>query len=129
MPSKKPPKFKKQFFSSIQEAREIIRAGAVEYITMQKKIIEEALKAGDYETAAKANQWLIEHAPADSDGARIIDQSVDKPKESDSKPTGPQINIGFALGGLNQPKELPPPETKQLPSPEVIDVEPEATES
>lgn len=101
-------------FSRIREAREVLRARAEEFVVMQLRIIEAAIKGGDFETAAKANQWLMEHTPADSEGLRMIESSIDKIKEVGSgKNLGPQINIGFNLGGTPQ---------KALPEVQVIEV-------
>jgi hypothetical protein len=101
-------------FPKVREAREALKAKAMEIYELQMKIITEAIAAGDYETAAKANQFLMEHLP-DEDGTSLLNISVDKPKESGDK-SGPTIQIGFALGGLPPPKGALPPA--------VIDVEP-----
>src|SRR3954468_7834200 len=99
----------REHFSKVKAAREAFRDKAQDLLDQYQKAITAALAAGEYEAAIKALQWGLEHAPADEDGVRVMDQSIDKPK-IESKPTGPQISIGFALGGLtnaNQPKALP----------------------
>lgn len=105
----------KDFFPKVKEAREALRAKALELYELQVAIIREALVTGKVDVAAAANQWLIEHMP-EEEGVRMIDASIDKPKQIEGQ-AGPQINIGFALGGMNAPKELP--------SVNVIDVTPE----
>ena len=112
------PRGKREYFPKVREAREVLRERAIEILETYIAVIGEARKAGDHETATKSLQWLIEHMP-EEDGERMIEGSVDKPKQIEGN-VGPQINIGFALGGLNQPKELPP-------AVEVIDVTPEGT--
>lgn len=88
-----------------------------ELYALQRSLIMQAASAGEYEAALKANQWLIEHSPADSDGVRAIDPSAAKPKEVEAGPKGPTIAIGISLGGVN---------AKQLPvAAQIIDVDPE----
>lgn len=103
----------------IKEAREAIAAQAKDIYDLYIANAKAATAAGEYEAAAKCYQYLIDHMPPDSDGKRMVDPSIDK-GAPETKQLGPQINIGFQLGGVNQantPKELPP---------HVIDVEPEA---
>ena len=101
-------------FSSVRKAREALRARAEELLEGYINTIKMAVAAGDYETATKAYQYLLEHMP-DEDGTRLIDQSIDKPKvEAGSK--GPSHYIGIAIGGIPQ-KHLPP-------AVDAIDVEP-----
>ncbi len=102
-------------------AREKLAEKAEEILNLQLLIIKQAITAGDYETAAKANQFLIEHMP-NQDGETMVDVSVDKPKQIEQKGGAPQINIGFALGGIT-PKALPQPAV------EVIEVEPDDVEA
>lgn len=94
----------KSFFPRVKEAREALKEKALQLFQTQLLIIEAALNAGDFETAANANQWLIDHTP-DEDGTRMIDISVDKPKQVER--ALPSIQIGFQLGGMSQPKQLP----------------------
>jgi hypothetical protein len=102
-------------FSAVRKARAALKERAQEFIDLQMRIIKESLSAGDYETAAKANQFMLEHIPAD-EGERVLDISVDKPKQVESGPKGPSIQIGVAIGGITPTKALP----------EVIDVTAEA---
>ena len=77
---------------------------------------KKAQDAGDYETAAKQLQWLLEHMPSD-EGVKVIDQSVDKKVIAEGpKNTGPMIQIGIQMGGTKKPAELP------VARAEVIDV-------
>jgi hypothetical protein len=102
-------------FSSVRKARAALQERANEILDLQIRIIKEAITAGDFETAAKANQFLLEHIPAD-EGERVLDISIDKPKQVESGPKGPLIQIGVAIGGISPTKALP----------EVIDVTAEA---
>ena len=104
---------KRDYFPRVREAREALKEKALELYEMHVRIIQEALDAKEFETAAQANQWLMEHMPAD-DGITMIDISIDKPKQVNPA-TGPTIQIGFALGGIDKPKEL---------APIVIDIDP-----
>lgn len=107
---------KQGYFPKVAEARQLLADKAREIINMQFMIIASALAAGDFETAANANQWLIEHMPA-AEGPQLVDISVDKPK-SITGSSGPTIQIGFKLGGVdNPPLALPEAAT-------VIDAEP-----
>lgn len=104
-------------FSKVKEARELLKAEAENILKMYMQVIQEARAKGDLETAQKALQWLIEHLPED-EGVRMVDISVDKPKEIEGN-LGPSIQIGIALGGMNAPPPLPQATTT------VIDVTPE----
>lgn len=97
----------KDYFPAVKEARAALAAKALEHYELQLKLIMEAVNKGDIESAIKANQWLMEHMPAE-DGVRLIDPSAAKPKEVESGPKGPSIQIGIQLGGVNAPKSLPP---------------------
>ncbi len=92
------------YFSSVKKAREALKERANELLDLQISIIKSALAEGDFETAAKANQFLLEHIPHE-DGERLLDTTVDK-QQIESK-AGPMINIGFKIGGVAQ-KELTP---------------------
>lgn len=109
------PTMPDNYFPKVRQARELLASKALDVLNQYQKIIMEAMASGDYETAAKHTQWLLEHMPAEN-GTRLIDPSAAKPKEVEG-PKGPQIAIGIALGGMN----------KSLPSAEVIDVEPNGT--
>lgn len=103
------------YFPKVKEAREALKAKALEIYEMQVRIIDMALAAQEFEVAAKANQFLLEHMPTE-DGIRLLEGSVDK-TASDSGPKGPTIQIGIALGS-QKVHELPPATT-------VIDVTPD----
>jgi hypothetical protein len=107
-----PSREAKRIFPKVQAAREILRERAMEILEAYLATIAEARAAGDFEVATKCLQFLMEHMP-EEEGVRLLDISVDRPREVESK-GGPAINIGIALGGMNQPKELPA----------VIDVQP-----
>lgn len=100
-------------FPKVREAREALRAKAVELYEQYDQAIKDALAAQQFVVAIEAMQWLMEHMPADEQGVTMVDISVDKPKMVETK-VGPAINIGFALGGIAS-------ETKQLEA-AVIDV-------
>lgn len=93
-------------FGSVRKAREALKEQALEILADYQRLIAMAAAAGQYEAALKAQQWLVEHIPAE-EGQRIFDISVDKVKESEA-PRGPMIQLGFQLGGMvAKPKELP----------------------
>lgn len=93
-----------KFFSRVRIAREKLAEKALEWIDLQEKIVRAAMEAGDYETALKGVQFLMEHAPKDEDGNTLLEPSVDNKKINDG-PKGPTIQIGIALGPV---KALPP---------------------
>jgi hypothetical protein len=86
-------------FPKVKEAREAARARALEILDDFQSTIKLAVAAGDYESAMKSFQWLLEHLPADEDGTQVIDASVDAKKQIEG-PAGPQINIGFRISGV-----------------------------
>ncbi len=104
---------KRVYFPRVIEAREALMEKAMRFFELQEQIIVEALAAKAFETAAKANQFLIEHMPKE-DGVSMIDSSVDNTKQVEGSKV-PNIQIGVVLGG--QPKQL-----TQAPA-EVIDVD------
>lgn len=104
------------FFTKIQQAREALRDKADKIIEEYLDIAVQAKAAGDYETAAKALQWLIEHMPADEEGQSLVDTSVDKQKQQAQQQLGPAIQIGIAIGGANQAQ-------KALPQAEIVDAD------
>jgi hypothetical protein len=103
MPGKKGTKV--TYFPKVKEAREALRGRAIEILESYIAVIAEARAAGDFETATKSLQWLIEHMP-EEDGGRMVDISVDKPKQIEAS-KGPSIQIGIALGGTSNQKTLP----------------------
>ena len=94
-------------FPKVREAREALRARAEEIINLYMQNARQAVAAGEFEAAAKALQYLMDHIK-DEDGGRIVDSSVDKQVAIEG-PKGPTIQIGFALGGVpNSQPTLPP---------------------
>ena len=114
MPVKKGSK--RVYFSKVKEAREKISSEALELYDMYKGLIRDAIVAHDFETASKGLQFIMDHIPADDEGTRLLDPSVDKTDINKKGNSGPIINIGIKLGGIPKQAELPP---------SVIDVEPE----
>ena len=113
----------KDYVGKVGAAREMLRERATDLLEQFITNAKDAQAAGEYEVAARSLQWLLEHLPADDDGVKIVDRSVDKvDKAEKDKFSGPRIQIGLAVGGV-----LPPaPETKALPpSVEVVDIEEE----
>lgn len=105
-----------KFFSKVYQAREALRDKADKILEEYLDVAVQAKEAGDYETAMKTLQWLLEHMPADEGGKALVDTSIDKQKQIDkSGPTGPAIQIGIAIGGVGKAQ-------KALPSVEVVDV-------
>lgn len=107
----------------VRDVREKLREKADAILDLYLDNVTEAKIHGEFAVANDALQWLLEHMPADAEtGERIIDNSVDKqPKQVEKGPSGPNISIGFALGGLQQPKLLESPSV----SVEVIEVKDE----
>jgi phage terminase small subunit len=118
MPAKLNP-----IFSRVSAAREALRNRAEELINEYIDVAKQAKATGDYESAYKALQWLIEHLPKDENNERVVDRSADKDdvQQKQIGDTMPRIQIGIALGGVTK-------RTQALPSPtvEVIDVKPES---
>src|SRR3990167_5651973 len=101
------------FKASVKKARQRLMDRADEIIQKYFKMIDMAMAEGDFETANKAFQFLVEHMPKE-DGEAIITESAAKPKQIESGPSGPIINIGVVVGGSSKPEVL-----KALP--DVID--------
>jgi hypothetical protein len=112
------PQEKDLLIGRIQAAREYMISKAKERIEQMEMIVVQAMAKGEFEVAMEAIKWLQEHTPADENGLRPLDQSVDKRVVAADDHSGPSINIGFNLGGVGKAKELP------LPTTEVIDVTP-----
>lgn len=96
------------YFSKVKEAREKIASEALELYDMYKGLIRDAIASEDFETASKGLQFLMDHIPADNEGTRLLDPSVDKGPTTDKGNSGPVIRIGIALGGVTKIQELPP---------------------
>lgn len=113
----------KQFLSKVAIARQLLREKSEEMLKQYMLVIDEARASGDYETAMKGLQWLIEHAPADEAGERVVDVSVDKKQQVvDQGPVRAPIQIGIQVGGLGQHSLPNPKKPKELVG-EVIDSE------
>lgn len=98
----------RNYFPKVKEAREVLKVRAQEIVELYLENAKEAKDNGDHEVTMKSLQWLIEHMPADESGERMVETSVDKAAKAE-RPAGPMVQIGFALGGMNQ-KSLPPGE-------------------
>ena len=92
-------------FSSVKRARAALRYKADVLLEKYLVAIDMATASGKYEEALKAYQWLLDHIPGE-DGKRLLDPSVDKQTIVEGN-KGPLIQIGFQLGGVKAPKELP----------------------
>lgn len=110
--------------SKVAIARELLRERSQEILEKFLDNIAQAQAAGNYDVAAKQLQWLMEHMPADAEGAKIVDRSVDKQADQVQKqgPVGPAIKIGIQVGGLGANSLPNPPKPSELPK--VIDVAP-----
>lgn len=82
--------------SMIEEARENFVAGAQDYVDIHKQATAGALRTMDFDAALKGSQWALEHISAE--GARIVD-----PPKAMTGPTGPRIQIGIKVGGIDSP--------------------------
>ena len=109
-----PLKEQRVFFTKVKVARDLLRERADVLLQQYLNIVDMATAAGDYETAAKAMQWLMDHMPAEDDGTRIVDVSVDKKQQQVQPQALPQIQIGIAVGGVS--KELSAKKVKALPA-------------
>ena len=94
---------KREYFPKVREAREALKERAAEILESYISLAAEARAAGEFDVAAEILWKLIDHIP-EEDGERMIDGSVDKPKQVEGQ-TGPSIQIGIALGGM-KPKQL-----------------------
>ena len=95
-----------QEFPKVREAREALRQKAVGIWERYEAMIVQAVAAGEFDVANSAYQFLITHMPADEDGTRMVDVSIDKQEKKDNRRQMPSVNIGFKLGGVDQ-KALP----------------------
>lgn len=103
----RPPGSKTVYFGTVQKARAALAEKAQELLDLQTEIAKQALAAANFAEANKAVQFLLEHMPKDDDGITLLDPSVDSKGQNNKSTQLPTINIGFALGGVRQPKELP----------------------
>jgi hypothetical protein len=115
-----PARINKGFFTKVKVARDLLRDQADVILRDYLDVVNKARDAGEYETAAKALQWLIEHMPSEDDGTRIIDTSVDKDMKPVVQEQRPAIQIGIQVGGVRAPNELSGKKQKALPSVEII---------
>lgn len=94
------------YFNKSIIARKILAERAEEILAKYLKVLDDAQKMGEYDVAAKGYQWLIDHMPADSDGTRLVNTSVDKAVDA-PKQAPPSVQIGIQLGGVRPQKALP----------------------
>jgi hypothetical protein len=91
--------------NKVRKVREALREKAEELLAMYLEVVMEARAAGEHQVALESIKWLMDHIP-EEDGERVFDPSVDKTKQVETGQSGPRIQIGIALGGVNQ-KSLP----------------------
>ena len=84
---------------AIIRAREKISSNAEEYATIHLGAAKMAALKGD----AGPSQWALERLSAPSEDGKGTEHIIDPPAAAQSGPSGPVINIGVALGGMNQP--------------------------
>ncbi len=96
---------RENLYPKVRAAREALREKGLEIYEKYMLLIDKAMADGEYETAEKSLRFLLEHMPAEDDGTRLVDPSVNKQKKSE-KSSGPIVNIGFKIGGTT-PKALP----------------------
>lgn len=127
----------REYFPRVKEAREALKEKALDLFHLQVKLIMDAAIDGNFKAALEANQWLMEHIPAE-EGVRMLDATQDlEPKKDDTKQLGPTIQIGIQLGGVGNPSTDGvrdsvrqvggvgvSPTNKALPEATVIDVTP-----
>lgn len=109
------PKIDKRFFSRVRIARELLRDRAEDLLEQYLIVIKDAQEKGEHEAALKAIQWLMEHMPAEEDGTKLLDTSIDKNIQPIVQDTRPAIQIGIQLGGVGvaQPKAIEAPKAKK----------------
>jgi len=91
-----------QSFGSVRKAREALKERAEEIVKMYFETWKQALAFGDFETAQKCASDLAKHIPKDEEGFTVFDTDVDKTAVLDKSKSGPSIQIGVAIGGLNR---------------------------
>ena len=101
------------FFKKVAQAREALKEKSHEILELYMENARKAAEAGDYEVAMKSLQWLLEHMPADSDGSKVVDTSVDKQPKQVERGSGTQIKIGIMNGG-QAPKQIPSTTTVEV---------------
>lgn len=101
-------------FKRLREVREMLRQQAAELIAEYMVTAKEAREAGEFEAAGKMIWNLIEHMPAEEDGTKLVDVSVDKQPKIDNKKTDNRIQILLAPTA---------PMVRQLPTKQVLDAE------
>lgn len=93
------------YFPKVKEAREALREKALELYQQYDAAIKKAIADDKLDLALPAMQWLMEHMP-DEDGTKMLESSIDKQAPAAGL-AGPQINIGFSLGGVKASNALP----------------------
>lgn len=88
--------------SAVRKARLALKERALEILEGYILVIKQAAAQGDFESAIKGYQHLMDHMP-EEEGEKLLDISVDKPKQIEQRYGGPQIQIGLAIGGVPQP--------------------------
>lgn len=79
----------------IAEARENFVASAGDYVAIHKQATQNALDAGDNETAMKGAAWAMTNLSGE--GQRIVEKQT-------SEPMGSQVHIAIAVGGIDSLK-------------------------
>jgi hypothetical protein len=109
---------KRHYFSKAKEAKEKLAEKIETYVELHEKAARKAAERGD----ASPVQWLLAHAevedPDTGEKLRPIASSIDK--QDSAQITGPQINVGLVLPGMQQlqPAQVIESDVKrnQLPS-------------
>ena len=97
---------------AIIRAREKISANAEEYARVHLDAAKMAALRGD----AGPSQWALERLTAPAEDGKGTERIIEPlASGAPTGPTGPVINIGVALGGMNQPKQLPKARVEVLP--------------
>jgi hypothetical protein len=109
-------------FPKVAAARQILMERAEEIIVAYMALASKASEAGKEDVAADILWKLIKHMPKQN-GQTLIDPDAAKPKELDAASRGPQIQIGIALGGVTQPKQLAKAEIIDITPPKDLEVD------
>lgn len=107
-PAKKRGGRAKGYFPKVAEARKLLTDEADWWMKFYKQVAIDALAAQEFVTAEKVAAFILTHMPEDEETGTLLGTDIDKNREPDQKGLGgPSIQIGVALGGMNQQKALP----------------------
>lgn len=101
-----PTKLPVKGFAKARRAREVLRERELQILEEYMVTLKQAAASGKFAEALEGYRWLLDHMPANEEGERLVDPSVDKNKQIDTGVKGPVINIGFKLGGTGETQKV-----------------------